>query len=170
MQEAKKSQYMQAYEAHADAIYRHCFFRIYSKERAEELTQETFLRAWEYLEEGKDVDNLRAFLYRVATNLIIDDVRKKKEQSLETLLENSPALEPRHDGRGEIEEKAFLKEVRAVIESLPEDYRDILVMRYVDDLDVRNIAEALEITPNNASVRLNRATQALKKRIAHEPL
>ena len=71
-----------AYADYADAIFRHCAFRLMNRERGKELMQETFLRIWIELGKGVEVLNMRAFLYRIANNLIIDDVRKKKEMSL----------------------------------------------------------------------------------------
>ena len=63
--------FLNAYDAYADAIYRHCFFRVFSKERAEELAQETFMKTWEYVARGNVIENYKAFLYRVTNNLII---------------------------------------------------------------------------------------------------
>ena len=160
--ERAQREFLAAYDAHAEAIYRHIYFRVYSKERAEELAQETFLRTWEYVRDGKRVENLRAFLYRVANNAVIDHVRKKKEDSLERLMEESDAWEPSADGRAETERRIALNDVLRTMQKLDEDTREILTLRYVDDLDPKDIAEILGITPNNASVRLNRAMQALK--------
>ena len=87
MRNTTNDTFLTAYDKYADAIYRHCFFRVFSKEKAEELTQETFMRTWQYLEDGKEVLNLRAFLYRVANNLIIDHSRKKKEERLDNFHE-----------------------------------------------------------------------------------
>jgi RNA polymerase sigma-70 factor (ECF subfamily) len=97
--DANRQQFLAAYDNYADAIYRHCFYRVFSKPLAEELTQDTFMKTWKYLEGGKQVENLRAFLYRVANNLIIDHSRKKKEERLDALLEKSADLEPAYDGR-----------------------------------------------------------------------
>lgn len=66
MQPNIEAQFLAAYDEWADAIYRHCFFRVYSKERAEELVQDTFMKTWQYLEKGNEVENLKAFLYKVA--------------------------------------------------------------------------------------------------------
>jgi RNA polymerase sigma-70 factor (ECF subfamily) len=160
--------FLAAYDAYADAIYRHCFFRVYSKARAEELMQETFTKTWEYVRDGKQVENLRAFLYRVANNLVIDASRKKREESLDALLEESDAYEPRTDGRITTEQNILLRQVMETIHKLPEGEREILTMRYVDDLDPKDIAEVLGITANNASVRLNRAMQSLKEQFHND--
>ena len=74
--------FTKAYDELSDAIFRHCWFRIGDRERAKDLMQETFTKSWQYISRGEKVDNLKAFLYRVANNLIIDEYRKKKELSL----------------------------------------------------------------------------------------
>ncbi len=168
MNERVKQEFLSAYDAYAEAIYRHCFFRVYSKARAEELMQETFMKTWQYLQNGERVENLRAFLYRVANNLVIDASRKKREESLDALMEASDAFEPSEDGRTIAEHKLLIKDVLAVLNKLPEDEREILTMRYVDDLDPKDIAEVLDISPNNASVRLNRAMKSLKQHFHHD--
>lgn len=163
MPEISEEDFLKCYDEYADAIYRHCFFRVFSKPLAEELMQETFLRTWEYLGSGKQVDNLRAFLYRVATNLVIDHSRKKKEEPLEPLLENAPGLEPALDGAREMERNALAAEVIRAIRDLPEAERQIITLRYVDELEPREIASIMDITPNHVSVKLNRAMKILRK-------
>lgn len=160
-----KNEFLTAYESYADAIYRHCFFRVFQAAKAEELTQEAFLRMWEYLRNGNSVDNMRAFLYRVANNLIIDNVRKKKEDSLEAVLEKNPALDPIMDGQAKADQQVALRDIFEAMAHLPPDVRELLTYRYVDDLDPKDIAEILEITPNNVSVKLNRAMKALKNEL-----
>lgn len=162
MTEQVQHQFLTAYDSYSAAIYRHCFFRVYSKVRAEELVQETFTRVWQYLLQGKQVENIRAFLYRVANNLIIDESRKKKEESLELLMEKSPGFEPFHDGHKTMEKKILFNEIVEGMDSLPADYKDILMFRYVNDLDPKEIAEILNTNANNVSVKINRAVKALK--------
>jgi len=165
MPEEIQQQFLSAYDNYSPAIYRHCFFRVYSKTRAEELVQETYLRVWQYLLQGKTVDNIRAFLYRVANNLVIDESRKKKEESLEVLMEKSPGYEPYHDGHKTMEKKMLYNEVVENMDNLPPDYKDILTMRYVKDLDPKEIAGILNTNANNVSVKINRAVKALKSRV-----
>lgn len=169
MKPQTRDTYLEAYEAYAEAIYRHCFFRVFSKQLAEELMQETFMKTWVYLEDAKhDVENLRAFLYKVANNLIIDHARKKKEQSLEAIMEANPGFEPAGSGREELERGVIVREVRESLGKLPQAERDLLIMRYIDDLDPKDIAAVLGITSNHVSVRLNRAMRQLKEHFHHE--
>lgn len=156
-----ENQFLEAYDAYAQALYRHCFFRVYSGTRAEELVQDAFMKTWDYVRKGGKVENWRAFLYRTTNNLIIDHSRKKREASLEHELEQNPGWEPA-DQSPSPEHATMLSQLRDSLEQLPEEERQLLVWRYVDDLDPKDIADILKITPNNVSVRLNRAVQLLK--------
>ena len=162
-----QQEFLQAYDSYAEALYRHCFFRVFSRERAEELVQDTFMKTWQYVKEGNKVLNYKPFLYRVANNLIIDHSRKKKEDSLEALMENNPGAEPSYDGSMEMEQRVLMRDVYKAMEQLPPESKQLLIMRFVDDLDPRDIAEILEISPNHVSVKLNRAIKALKQFIEY---
>lgn len=162
MEDTLQKIFLAAYDAHSEAIYRHCFFRLSSHERAEEFVQEVFLKTWQYLSQGKRVENIRAFLYRVATNMIVDEYRRKKETSLEGILEkseNAGFTEPMDDS---IEHQTLVHEIKNALDKLSEDAREVIVMRYMDDLGPREIAEVLGITANAVSVRINRALKELK--------
>src|SRR3989338_7817957 len=73
----QEQDFKNAYQQYVDAIYRHCYFRVYNQDLAEDLTQETFIKTWKYIADGKEIKNIKAFLYKVALNLIIDNSRKK---------------------------------------------------------------------------------------------
>jgi RNA polymerase sigma-70 factor (ECF subfamily) len=163
MKEQTRQAFLAAFDEHGDAIYRHVYFRLLSKDRAEELVQETFLKTWQYLDAGNEVDQLRPFLYRVATNLVIDHVRKKKEESLDQMLEANPLAEPQGMDARDIERDVLLSEVKEALAGLAQEERDLVTMRYIDDMDPREIAEVAGITPNHVSVKLNRAVTKLKK-------
>lgn len=165
MAKAHEKVFLAAYDQHADAIYRHCYFRVFSRARAEELVQETFMKTWQYIAGGKEVKNIRAFLYQVANNLIIDDSRKKKEESLDAMLESSEALEPASREHVKMERQALAAEVVRAMETLGAEDREVLTLRYVDDLEPREIAEILGLSPNAVSVRIHRATQSLKVKL-----
>src|SRR3989338_11402702 len=83
----KEQQCLEADTQRSDAIFRYCYYRVFDREKAKDYVQETYLRPWKYLAEGRKVDNIRAFLYRTATNLIIDESRKKKATSLDQIIE-----------------------------------------------------------------------------------
>lgn len=121
------------------------------------------MKTWQYLNEGNDVENIRAFLYKVANNLIIDNSRKKKEESLDSILEENPQLEPAYRGDRDIESQILLKEIHEKMKYLEEEERNLITFRYFDDLDPKEIAEVLGISANNVSVKLNRALKKLRE-------
>ncbi len=162
-----EQEFLTAYDQYADAIYRHCVFRVYNNALAEEMMQETFMKTWQYLAKGNQVDNLRAFLYRVANNLVIDYSRRKKEDSLEAMIEQHPDFEPSADPRPGLEKQMLLDQIKNKMNDLPDDVRQILTFRFIDDLDPKEIAALLDISPNNASVRINRALRLLQQKV-HE--
>ncbi len=156
------------YEEHITALYRHAYFRVFSKDRAEELVQEAFLRFWEYTQKGGDVLNPKAFLYKTLTNLIIDHSRKKKESSLDELMEDSDWAEPGASENEAHEISSLFEEIKGVMCGLPKDVQELITMKYIDDMDIKEIAEVLKISPNSASVRLHRALEKLRKAVAEK--
>lgn len=160
-----KTKFLEAYNAYADAIFRYCFFRVRTRTEAEEIVQETFMKTWKYMASGAEIENIRAFLYRVAANSIVDSGRKKREESLDELLSDVHRPEPSYEEKKDIEDAILMKDIRAELSALPEEDRDIILLRFMDDLSPKEIAVALEISANNASVRLNRAVKRLKQHL-----
>lgn len=152
-----------AYDEYADAIFRHCCYRCFNRERAKELMQDTFMKAWDYLVAGNDIDNVQAFLYRTANNLLIDEARRAKKRkvvSFEDMAEGGFDVEG-EDGRDQA--RIFdAKAVAEVLHELEEPYRTAIIMRYIDELSPKEIAELLNETANVVSVRLNRGMKMLR--------
>ncbi len=160
---ALKLQFSEAYDQYADAIFRHCYFRVRDRQVARDLMQETFTKAWLYASNGRGaIASLRAFLYTVANHLIIDRSRKKKEASLEALAENGfdPGERDTALGRDPIAADA----VRAILEDINPKYRQALQLHYFDDLSPKEIAQVLGISKNNVSVRLHYGIKQLRQR------
>lgn len=158
---ATKEDFLAAYDAHADAIYKHCYFRLFNADRARELMQETFLRVWEQVNKGTEIKNIRAFLYCIATNLVIDETRKKKTDSLDALEEKG--FNPSVTTEDKIFDQIDFQKIKLVLGQMDETYRDVIIMRYLEDLSITEIADALEISHNVVSVRLHRGLKELKK-------
>ena len=153
--------YLEAFELYADALYRHCYFRVSSKERAQDIVSDTFMKTWDYLVKGNTVDNFKPFLYRTLNHLIIDEYRKKKSESLDTLLEEREVPESSFDelvgdGRDEIEFALDAKQIPALLEQMPIQHREVILLRYVDGLMPAEIAEILKTPVNTVSVRIHR--------------
>ncbi|MHB1769724.1 MAG: RNA polymerase sigma factor [Minisyncoccota bacterium] len=162
--------FLEAFDEYADALFRHASFRLKSRERATDLTQDAFLKAWDYVHEGNEVRNWKSFLYRVLNNLIIDEYRRTKEESLDSLLEDSTAQAntllaagSRAEKEEELNEEFMLEKIRTLISGMPDAYRAALTMRYIDGLSAKEIAGALGVSENVAAVRIHRALARLKE-------
>ncbi len=157
-----KEIFMKSYEEHSDAILRYCHFQTSNREIAIDLVQDTFMKTWTYLSDGKDIDNIKAFLYKVAKNLIIDYRRKKKAVSLDAITETG--IEFSGDADTDDAELEFDKKfVIGKLEELDPDDREILTLRYVNELSIKEISEATGMTANNVSVKIHRSIDKLKK-------
>lgn len=152
---------MEAYEEFSDAIFRHCYFRIGDREKAKDLMQDTFTKSWKYISEGTVVQNLRPFLYRVANNLIIDEYRKKKEVSLDNLM--AEGFDPGFEERGKMDQNIDARMAITVLNQIDEKYREVVLMRYIDDLSPKEIADITGESENNVSVRIHRGLKQAKE-------
>lgn len=156
-----------AYDEFLEPIFLFLCARLNNRERAKELAQETFMRTWKYLADGNTITNIRPFLYTTAYNLFKNELRSKHEtSSLDTLLEER-GFEPRDTGMP-IEEKLELKLMIESIKELPEPHQEVLLMRYVDGLAVKEIAALLDESPITISVRIHRAVAKLRTRYGYE--
>ncbi len=153
--------FMKSYEEHSDAILRYCHFQTSNREVALDLVQDTFMKTWSYLQGGNEVDNVKAFLYKVAKNLIIDYRRKKKSYSLDAITETG--IEFSEGDESEDATNKFDRQfVLSQLEKLDPDAREILTMRYVNEMSIKEIAEATDLTPNNVSVKIHRSIDKMK--------
>lgn len=159
-EEQAKREFLESYQNYSDAIFRHLYFRILDRELAKELMQETFMKTWQYVVDGKKIDNIRALLYRIANNLIIDHIRKKKETSLDSLLEKG--FQPSKNEENSVKDRIDMDIVVKLIDHLPPKYHHVIVMRYVDDLSIEEIANILGESKNSVSVQINRGLKQLK--------
>jgi RNA polymerase sigma-70 factor (ECF subfamily) len=160
-QKTVQTQFLAAYDAYNDAIFRFCALKVSNRELAQDLTQEVFMRYWQSLRKGEKFKNERAYLYTLARNLVIDWYRKKKESSLDALTE--VGIEFKGEGAQSITDKAEAAEVLAVIEQLDDDAREVLLLRFVEGFSPKEIAELLSESANVISVRIHRALKKVQE-------
>jgi RNA polymerase sigma-70 factor, ECF subfamily len=161
-----EKEFLDAYDAYAESVLKHIYFRINNWELAEDMTQETFLKTWDYIAGNKGkINNFKTFIYRIAHNLIVDHYRRKPRIpiSLETIPDNKAAMEPVQEKQTDgILQKELVEKYLA---ELDDDRRKILAYRYIDDLSIREISEITSRSENNVSVAIHRAIKILKEKI-----
>ena len=155
--------FLEAYDIFAPKIFRHIYFRINSKEDAEDLTSQVFLKSWVYLKyPGREIENLKGFLYKTAHNLIVDYYRKKRKIPLPLNEEFENKFFYEKDIVQQINNQEELRLVRNAIKKLKKDFQEILVLRYIDDLSIEEIAHIIQKSKNAIYVTISRAVKELK--------
>lgn len=152
------------YDLYHDRIYRFVLFKIGNKEDAQDLTAEAFLKCWDHINRNKPITNLNALLYSIGRNLVIDHYRRQKakyEISEETV-EAIPDLKS-EDIIKNIEVKNESEIVFKALDVLNGQYKEILILKYIDELTNKEISEIMDISEGNARVMAHRAIESLKK-------
>lgn len=173
MEDLQKS-FEEAFEAYSDELFRHASIRLSDRERALELTQETFMKVWSYAQKGEQIKEIRPFLYRTLRNLIIDEYRKHKTTSLEAMAQKYDMdvellLTP--DESNTLESAIDRHESRRVLEvlkALPEPYKEAVTLRYIDGLSPTEIAAAIGESENVVSVRVHRGLKKLRAMVEEQ--
>lgn len=158
-----EKEFLAAYDANADALFRHCLVRVRDRELAKDIVQETFARTWNYLAEGKKVDHLKAFLYRTLNNCLIDTMRKKRSVSLDSMYEEEgfEIADETRDIPPEVREE--ISEALQLLHELDETYSTVITMRFIDEMTPAEIASVLDVSENVVSVRIHRGVKQLRK-------
>jgi len=157
--------YSSIYDKYVDKIYRFVVLKVKSQEIAEDLTSEVFLRGWQSFKEKKDkIENMQAFLYQIARNLLADHYRQSSKAQLVSV-EYAPITDSSQD----LEEKAFLRsdleQVKAALVNINEDYREVIIWYYLDELKVPEIAKMLDKSEPTTRVLIHRALKALRNEL-----
>ena len=153
------------YDQYIEKIYRFVFLKVNSQEIAEDLTSETFLKTWEsFKEKNQEIENIGAFLYKTARNLVTDYYREKGRAQIVSA-ELRPVIDPREN----LEEKAIsgsdLDIIKKALTNLKEDYQNVIIWHYLDDLPIQEVANLLDRTEEATRVLLHRALKALKQSV-----
>jgi RNA polymerase sigma-70 factor, ECF subfamily len=161
-----REQLEKAYHDHADELFRYCFVRIHDREKAKECVQEAFTKVWDALyNKGTVIDNIRAYLYRAVHNITINTaLRTKPTVSLEEMYEEV-GFEPKDERTLSPEVYAQFKEALRLVESLQKEYAEPIIMRYINGMTTREIADNLGESESNISVRIHRGIKKLQENI-----
>jgi RNA polymerase sigma-70 factor, ECF subfamily len=154
-----------------DKIYRHCYRMVGNGHEAEDLAQETFLRAYRNISKYNNEFKFSTWIFRIATNLCIDRLRKKKPDYYldaevpgtdgATMYSQLSSEEPMPEQV--VTENERWNELQEEIMKLPEKYRTAIVLKYVEDLSLEEISHIMDIPVPTVKTRIHRGREALKK-------
>lgn len=151
-----------AYDEFLEPLYRYFFYRLNDRDRAKDLAQETFVRAWLYVRDGKQIASMKPFLYTTASNIFKNELRDRKINVSLDMLTNEYAFEIASEDTSAEE----LSEARLLMSRLPKlgpKYQEVLTLRYIDGLPPREIGAILGETDTAVSVRIHRALRKLRE-------
>ena len=162
-QQEEEKEFLAAYDEHSSSLFRFLTMKIADREVARDLTQETFTRAWDFRQNGGVIREWKPFLFRTAYNLVVDVYRKKRAVSLDHLVDDQGfAVSDDSADEKRTVARAEMSRVRKGIDQLDETYRDIILLRYTEDLPPKEIARITGLSENVVSVRIHRGIEKLK--------
>jgi len=161
-----KEAFIRAYDLYVDKIYRFVYFKISNQEEAQDLTSAIFLKTWNYIANNKleNSKTLRALIYKIARNSIIDYYRKNYQTDFTINNINKFDIP---DNRQNIVEKLEIASDYKIIESklheLKDEYKEVIILRFVDQLSIGEIADIINKSKSNVRVLIHRALKALRE-------
>jgi RNA polymerase sigma-70 factor (ECF subfamily) len=164
--------YRELVELYQAQVFSICLRMVRRREDAEDLTQETFVRMFRALERYDPERPFVAWIITIASRLCIDHLRRRRVSPV-SLTQREPGSEETHEmdvpdpgfGPDEITSRSEEEhQANALIQSLPEHYRIVVVLRHQQDLSYEEIAEALNLPLGTVKARIHRAREILKAR------
>jgi len=164
-QNKEKEMFIEIYDQCIDQIFRFIYYKIGSKEEAQDLTSATFLKTWNHIQQnGINQKTLKPLLYKIARNAVVDYYRSKSNQTNFVNIEEAANVE---DENQDIHSRSMALSDFQLVEKnltkLKDEYREIIILKYTEEFSVSEIAEILEKTKTNTRVLLFRALRALKE-------
>ncbi len=160
--------YSALYDMYVSPLYRFVYFKVGSREVAEDLTANTFLRVWQYINnaEREEVEHFEALLYRIARNAVIDFYRQRQRDEKVFVSDTLEQLEPILQDSSHKKFPELNHDQRAIehlLHGLKDLYREVLMLRFVEDRSLHEIAVITGKSQGNIRVILHRGLSALKE-------
>lgn len=159
--------FIKVYDENVKEIHRFVYFKVGRKDEADDLTSLIFLKAWHHIQNKslEDAKTLRALLYKIARNAIIDYYRDKANKTTSSLDDGENKIEiidESFDLPADLDRARELDLIRKQLPRLKDEYRELIIMRFVNDLELEEIAEISGKSKGNVRVSLHRALSSLK--------
>jgi RNA polymerase sigma-70 factor (ECF subfamily) len=162
-------------EIYKNKVYQICYRMLGNRHESEDVAQETFIRAYVNINTFNQDLKFSTWLFRIATNLCIDRIRKKKPDFYLdaevsgtdglTLYSQIPSDAESPDA--EVESLELQEIVQKEILKLPEKYRSVIVLKYIEELSLNEISEILNLPLGTVKTRIHRGREALRQQLRH---
>ena len=177
VREGDTTAYRGLVEKYQERVYHMVYGMLRNQEDARDITQDAFVKAYDNLQKFRLESSFYTWIYRIARNLTIDYLRKRKRRP-ETEFDEQVATRDERGGIDEshvqegpgrtLERKRLYARIMSAMQQLPEDQREVVLLRELEGLSYKEIAEAMEIPEGTVMSRLYYARKKLQKLLADE--
>lgn len=171
---AKRRSFEEEALPHMDALYRTALRLSKNASDAEDLVQETFVKAYRFWDKFEAGSNCRAWLFKIMTNIFINQYRSKSRSPLQANLDEIDdsflygqlaSGQQGSDPEKELFAKVFDDDVKKAIENLPDDFRLVVVLSFLEGFSYQEIAEIADLQLGTVKSRLHRGRKLLQKQL-----
>jgi RNA polymerase sigma-70 factor, ECF subfamily len=165
--------YAEIVEIYKDKVFQLCYRMLGNRHEAEDMAQEAFIRAYVNIASFNINLKFSTWLYRIATNLCIDRIRKKKpDYYLDAEVSGTDGLTMYSQvaadtalPEDEVESIELQESIQREISKLPEKYRSVIVLKYIEELSLNEISEILDMPLGTVKTRIHRGREALRHQL-----
>ena len=159
---------------HMDALYRTALRMTKNETDAEDLVQEAFVKAYRFWDKFETGSNCRAWLFKIMTNIFINDYRSKSRSPMSVNMDDIDdnflfgqlaTIGPGDDPEKQLFAKIFDDDVKKAIEELPDDFRLVVVLSFLEGFSYQEIAEIADLQLGTVKSRLHRGRKLLQKKL-----
>ncbi|WP_058305917.1 RNA polymerase sigma factor [Gracilibacillus massiliensis] len=171
--EPTEEEFRLVYDMFYSRVYRDVYFITKDTHLAQDALQETFVKAYKHMHNLEDKGRMGAWLSTIATRTAIDILRKRKGSN--EFLTDDITVQERHaqvkdpDVSFLVESKFVKEEIIEVLHEMKVEYREVLLLRYIHELSIKEIAVNLDLTEGTVKTRLHRARNAMKQKVENDP-
>ncbi len=160
------------YDQMVGQVFRFAYLKVSSKEEAEDITSKAFLKLWQAYQKEEEIKNPKAFVYQITRNLVIDyyrqnlpDKETQRTKRPHTTIEKVVAVDKEMRADQVAILNSQIEEVKEALSNIKEEYQDIIIWYYLDELTAQEIALLIDKPESNVRVLIHRALNALKKQM-----
>lgn len=160
--------FIKVYDDHSAELYRFIYFKVGNREEARDLASMVFLKAWNHVQAKNLVEakTLRALLYKIARNAIIDYYRQRAARpavSLDDPESGALAIAADLDLDADADKQADIRLLSEKLPRLKDEYREALILRFINELSLEEVADIMGKSRGNVRVIIHRAVSALRE-------
>jgi RNA polymerase sigma-70 factor (ECF subfamily) len=156
------------YDRYQPAIYRFIVVKVGSREEAEDITHHVFLSAWQKVGTYKYRGHpFSSWLYQIARNMVIDHYRSRRDDVSLDKLDPESSIIPAA-AQADLSMKLQLEKVHRAVKELKPDYQDVIILRFVEDLPLKEVSAILKKSEGAIKLAQHRAIKELKKKLGDE--